>query len=58
MIENWDYLIISASSEDQAESYRKQLALRSNLGLLEGFREVMVIADPGGQRIGSGGSTI
>jgi len=58
MIENWDYLIISASSEVQADSYRQQLTLRRSLGLLEGFREVMVVADPGGRRIGSGGSTI
>lgn len=58
MIEPWDYLIVSASSELQADSYRKQLALRINLNLVEGFRKVLVVADPGGRRIGSGGSTV
>jgi galactokinase/mevalonate kinase-like predicted kinase len=58
LAEPWDYLIITASNEQQAEAYRNQLELRQRLDYLLGFRHAMVVADPGGRRVGSGGSTI
>ncbi|MDT8300433.1 MAG: L-fucokinase [Sedimentisphaerales bacterium] len=59
MIANsWDYLIVTASNDAQAGNYEHQLALRQELGLLPCVRDVIVIPDPGGKRIGSGGSTI
>ncbi len=58
MGEQWDYLIVTASNGSQASVYEAQLRLRRELGLLAGAREVLVIADPGGRRVGSGGSTI
>ncbi|MGA2255420.1 MAG: L-fucokinase, partial [Thermoguttaceae bacterium] len=57
-IENWDYLILTASNEIQAVAYRGQLELRADLGLLTNARHKLVVADPGGRRVGSGGSTI
>jgi fucokinase len=54
----WDYLIVTASNEAQAESYEIQLNLRRELGLLSGADQVLVVPDPQGKRIGSGGSTI
>jgi fucokinase len=54
----WDYLIVTASNDTQAEAYASQLALRRKLGQLSGMGEVMVVADPNGQRVGSGGSTL
>ena len=54
----WDYLIVTASNADQAKAYNDQLDLRRRLGLLAGVREVIVVADPGGKRVGSGGSTV
>ncbi len=54
----WDYLIVTASNAPQAEAYRSQLELRRGLGLLAGVRNVLVVPDPGGKRIGSGGSTV
>ncbi|UCE40220.1 MAG: hypothetical protein JSV17_12235 [Candidatus Aminicenantes bacterium] len=54
----WDYLIVTASNEAQAELYATQLDLRRSLNLLEGVTQVLVVPDPQGQRIGSGGSTI
>jgi len=54
----WDYLIVTASHEAQAEAYRTQLSLRQELGLITGVKRILVVADPGGQRIGSGGSTL
>jgi galactokinase/mevalonate kinase-like predicted kinase len=54
----WDYLIVTASNDAQARAYEHQLALRQTLGLIQDVRKVLVIADPGGKRIGSGGSTL
>jgi fucokinase len=54
----WDYLIVTASNERQAQAYQAQLDLRRELGLLSDIREVLVVPDPGGRRIGSGGSTL
>ena len=57
-VENWDYLIVTASNKTQAKSYEQKLAIRQKLGLLPYVRNVIVVADPDGKRIGSGGSTI
>jgi len=54
----WDYLILTASNDLQARAYEGQLALRKRLGLLQGVRHALVLPDPGGVRVGSGGSTI
>ena len=54
----WDWLIVTASNDQQAQAYERQLALRRPLGLLAGVEDVLVVADPGGRRIGSGGSTV
>ena len=55
---SWDYLIVTASSEAQAAAYESQLRLRVELGLLADVDCVLAVADPGGRRIGSGGSTL
>ena len=54
----WDYVIVTASNEAQAKFYKTQLDLRHKLGLFEGVEQFLVVPDPQGQRIGSGGSTI
>lgn len=54
----WDYLILTASNDIQARAYESQLSLRHKLGLLARVREAFVVADPGGRRAGSGGSTV
>ena len=54
MSEPWDYLVVTASSDEQARSYQAQLRLRT----LPEARHVMVVADLEGKRIGSGGSTL
>jgi fucokinase / fucose-1-phosphate guanylyltransferase len=58
MSPGWDYLIVTAANREQAGAYREQLEIRRDLGLISGVREILVIADPEGCRIGSGGSTI
>ncbi|HMA53450.1 MAG TPA: hypothetical protein VKT17_03265, partial [Acidobacteriota bacterium] len=54
----WDYLIVTASNARQAEAYEKLIRLRESLGLIHGVRRVLVVPDPGGLRVGSGGSTV
>ena len=54
----WDYLILTGSNDGQADSYRRELDMRRRLGLLASVRNVLVVADPGGKRIGSGASTL
>jgi len=51
---SWDFLIVTASNDRQAEAYRRQLALRRELGFLAGIRDVLVVPDPPGRRVGSG----
>ena len=54
----WDYLIMTAANRDQASAYVSQLELRRQLGLLAGVHEILVLPDPEGRRIGSGGATL
>jgi fucokinase len=54
----WDYLIVTASNDAQGQAYQNQLECRQKLDLISGVKQIMVVADPEGQRIGSGGSTI
>ena len=54
----WDYVILTASNEDQAEMYRMQLKQREQIGLLPGKTHFAVIPDPAGKRVGSGGATL
>ncbi len=54
----WDYVVLTASNDRQAEWYRLQIEKRRTLGLLSSFREPIVAADPKGKRLGSGGSTL
>ena len=54
----WDYIILTASNEQQAEGFRAQIAERESLGLLPGKTHFAVIPDPDGKRVGSGGATL
>lgn len=52
----WDHVILTASNEQQAEGFRKQIELRSNY--LPAETEFAVVPDRGGKRVGSGGATL
>ena len=54
----WDYVILTASNEHQAEGFRAQLAERKNAGFLPEKTHFAVIPDPDGKRVGSGGATL
>lgn len=54
----WDYVIVTAANEEQAYGYRKQIEKRLSEGYLPPKTEYIVLADPEGRRIGSGGATL
>ena len=58
MPQPWDYLIVTASNDAQARAYESQLCVRREMGMLSQARETLVVADPEGRRVGSGGSTL
>ena len=53
----WDYIILTASNEAQAESYRVQINARLDKKRLPESTKYVVISDPDGKRVGSGGAT-
>ena len=54
----WDYIILTASNENQAEGFRAQINERLNQGLLPCATHFAVIPDRDGKRVGSGGATL
>ena len=54
----WDLCILTASDERQAAMYQRQLDWRGAAGLLPARTHFLVLPDPGGRRIGSGGATL
>lgn len=52
----WDYVILTASDENQAEGYRMQVDQRKDY--LPAATHFAVIPDEGGVRVGSGGATL
>lgn len=53
----WDYIILTASNEAQADAYREQISERLEKGLLPESTHYAVLPDPDGKRVGSGGAT-
>lgn len=53
----WDYVILTASNEEQANTYRMQINNRLESGKLPKTTHYAVLPDPNGQRVGSGGAT-
>ena len=53
----WDLCIVTAANERQAEGCAVELESRRDAGLLPAATRTMVLADPNGARIGSGGAT-
>ena len=52
----WDYIVLTASNEQQAEGFRKQIGERA--GHLPVHTKFAVIPDRDGKRVGSGGATL
>lgn len=54
----WDYIVLTSSNEAQAEAFRSQIAYRKEKNVLPNRTKYLVIPDPEGKRIGSGGATL
>ena len=54
----WDYLIVTAANEQKAAAYDLQIQARRRAGGLADVRELLVVPDSEGRRVGSGGSTL
>ena len=54
----WDYVVLTASNEEQASVYRSEIEYRLRLKQLPGRTKYLVLPDPGGKRVGSGGATL
>lgn len=54
----WDYVILTASNEQQAEGFRVQLEQRQSAGVLPERTHFAIVPDPEGKRVGSGGATL
>lgn len=54
----WDYIILTASNEQQAAGFRTQIRERMEAGLLPPVTHFAVLPDPDGKRVGSGGATL
>ena len=54
----WDYVILTASNERQAEGFRVQIEARRRTGALPAKTHFAAIPDRDGKRVGSGGATL
>ena len=54
----WDYVILTASNEQQAEGFRAQIRERQQANFLPVQTHFAVLPDPDGKRVGSGGATL
>ena len=54
----WDYVVLTASNEQQAAGFRVQLEERRAAGFLPGRTKFAVVSDREGKRVGSGGATL
>jgi len=54
----WDYCILTARTEEQASVFRTELSERAERGFFPAGTRVRVVADPQGQRVGTGGATL
>lgn len=54
----WDYIVLTASNEQQAEGFRTQIQKRMEAEFLPTKTHFAVLSDPDGERVGSGGATL
>ena len=52
-IPNWDYIVLTASNKEQANTYKQEIDIRLKNNLLPNNVNYLVIEDPNGKRVGS-----
>ena len=58
LTEEWDWIILTASNKKQAITYEKEIESRVEKGIISKKTRCIVLEDPDGKRIGSGGATL
>lgn len=53
----WDYVVLTSSNEAQAQAFRNQIQDRLDRNVLPSQTRYLVLPDPDGKRVGSGGAT-
>ncbi|MCX7824408.1 MAG: hypothetical protein N2689_02505, partial [Verrucomicrobiae bacterium] len=53
-----DYLVLTAANARQAAAYRAELAARTRRGFFPKDLRTLVVPDPNGRRVGTGGATL
>ena len=56
--DQWDYIVLTASNEEQANAFQNQIAYRQEKHVLPCRTKYLVLPDPDGKRVGSGGATL
>ncbi|NOY79718.1 MAG: hypothetical protein GXP31_01805 [Kiritimatiellaeota bacterium] len=57
-VPTWDAVVLTAAGEKQAALYTRRLEEVRRRGLVAGPTRLLVVPDPGGRRVGSGGATL
>ncbi len=57
-VATWDAVVLTAAGENQAALYRRRLEEVRRRGLVADHTRLLVVPDPGGRRVGSGGATL
>jgi fucokinase len=57
-VPGWDVIVLTAASERQARLYEMQVEAARRRGLIGPSTRTLVVPDPQGRRIGSGGATL
>lgn len=57
-LECWDWVILTASNEEQSKIYQKEIDFRLKLKKIPNNIRYLIVSDPDGKRIGSGGATL
>lgn len=55
---HWDYVVITASNQNQAKGFEAQLSVRRSAGVLPSGTDFFVVPDPVGERVGNGGAML
>lgn len=54
----WDWVVLTASNEEQAKIYNSEIEYRLRQGVIPKNINYLVLPDPDGKRVGSGGATL
>lgn len=54
----WDWLVLTASNKEQADTYKQEIDYRLNRNLIPKDTKYLILEDPEGKRVGSGGATL